>query len=329
MSRGSQPENPAVPPTSEHLVRLEEITAPRLAELAAQNAVVVLPISPLEEHGPHLPMGTDIINAQYFAQMAGDLIRELEPKAPVVLAPTIPLGTHAYRFMGTINIRQRVIRDLVIDYGRSLAEAGFRRLLIVSAHGGPGHIVALDEAATILTRRHAIRTVNLTSQIIYQFLAGHLKEQVIALAGEDGGAEWDESAKRAFAMDYHAGWWETAMMLWLRPELVDPSYTTLPEALIPRWRLRSRSPLLPPAGQGYLGAPGRADAQFAAATIVVLQEQAWTIIGDFLAGRGPMSRHRAPLYWVPTFRTNFRIWIGVGLLVLVVGLWYFVLRHVR
>ena len=289
------------------LFRLEELNSPQFADLASRDAVVILPISPLEEHGPHLPLGTDAIHAEYFAGMSAEIIAEREPETPVIVAPTLAIGTHVYRFMGSIFIRQRVVRDLVIDYGHSLAAIGIRRFLVVSAHGGPGHLVALDEAATVLTRHHRIRTVNLTSTIIYRFLTGEFVSRIEAASGRQFAVE----ERNALAMDYHAGWWETAMMLWLRPELVDQQYRELPDALVPRWRLRPKSPIKPPAGQGYLGAPARADQEFAEASLVILREEATRIIGIFLDGTGRIRQFRSPLYWVPLLRTNFRLWVIV------------------
>ncbi len=296
--------------------RLEELRSPQLAALASGNAVVILPISPLEEHGPHLPLGTDTINAEFFADMAARLVTEIEPETQVILAPLIPLGTHVYRFMGSIFIRQRVIRDLVIDYGRSLAAAGFRRFLIVSAHGGPGHMVALDEAATELTRFYRIRTINLTSTIIYRFLTGDFHDRIAAATGR----QFTLEERQALSMDYHAGWWETAMILWRRPHLVDESYRDLPDALVPRWKLRPKSPMKAPAGQGYLGAPARADSEFAEASLTVLTEEAKRILELFLSGRGRLRQFRSPLYWVPLFRTNFRRWVLFLLIAIVVML---------
>ena len=295
------------------LHRLEELNSPQFAELAGGDAVVILPISPLEEHGPHLPLGTDAMHAAHFAAMAAEIVADKEPETHVIMAPLLTVGTHVYRFMGSIFIRQRVVRDLVIDYGRSLAAAGFDRFLIVSAHGGPGHMVALDEAATTLTRHHGIRTVNLTSTIIYRFLTGELIDRIEAACGR----QFTADERSALAMDYHGGWWETAMMLWLRPELVDQKYRELPDALVPRWRLRPRSPLKPPAGQGYLGAPARADREFAEASLTVLREEATQTIEMFLNGTGRIGRFRSRLYWVPFLRTNFRLWVLVLVGVLV------------
>ena len=292
--------------------RLLEINSDQLLELAHAGAVVILPISPIEEHGPHLPMGTDAMLADHFAVLSAEIVAEKEPGTPVVIAPLIPVGTHVYKFMGSIYIRQRAIRNLLIDYGRSLARAGFTRLIIVSSHGGPKHMVALDEAATSLTRFHRLQTISLTSKIIFKFLSGTLVERISAACDRP----LTEEERNALSMDYHAGWWETAMMLFLRPELVKDGYEQLPDALVPRWKLRPGTPLRPPAGMGYLGAPGRADASFARASLVVLREEAASLIGRFLAGKTNLRHFRSPLYRLPMLRTNFKYWV-LGLIVVI------------
>lgn len=299
---------------SPRIHRFLEINSDQVLELAHAGAVVVLPISPLEEHGPHLPMGTDALLADHFAGLAAEIIVEIEPETPVVIAPLIPAGTHVYKFMGSIYIRQRVIRNLLIDYGRSLVRAGFTRLIIVSSHGGPKHMVALDEAATSLTRFHRLQTISLTSKVIFKFLSGSLVDRISAVCERP----LTDDEHNALSMDYHAGWWETAMMLLLHPGLVKDGYDQLPDALVPRWKLRPGTPLRPPAGMGYLGAPGRADASFARASLIVLREEAANLIGQFLEGKMSVSRFRSPLYRLPMLRTNFRYWVlGVIILILI------------
>lgn len=296
--------------------RLIELSSPEVEDLSKSGAVVVLPISPLEEHGPHLPLGTDAMLAEHFADLCADIIRERQPETPVVVAPLIPLGAHVFRFMGSINIRQRVIRNLLIDYGRSLSKAGFDQLIIVSSHGGPRHMVALDEAATVLSQRHKINTISLTSQIIFRFLSGQLVDRISDACERP----LTDEERTALTMDYHGGWWETAMMLMLRPDLVADDYTDLQDALVPRHKLRHNTPLKPPAGQGYLGAPRRADASFAKASLVVLRQEAEQIIGDFMAGRQDVKRLRSPLYRMPLFRTNVWIWVVIAIVVVLIAI---------
>ena len=69
-------------------------------------------------------------------------------------------------------MRQRVVRDAVVDYGRALARAGFRYILVSNGHAGPGHLVALEEAAAIVSRRHRVAMASFTGHMAWEFFRG-------------------------------------------------------------------------------------------------------------------------------------------------------------
>jgi creatinine amidohydrolase len=263
-------------------------------------------VSPLEQHGPHLPVGVDAFTARYFAE---ELARRLVTSRPgwgVVLAPTLHLGTFTFDGAGTIALRQRVLRDVVIDCGGSLARAGFRYVLIANGHGGPGHLVALEEAAAIVSRRYRISMASLSGRLVWEFMRGRLLEKIEAALGRGLSPE----ERRAFADDSHGGWWETSVMLLLKPHLVDESYRELPAAryspvrrLVPNYPLRK-------GGAGYVGHPALADPSFARAGAEVLMAEGLALANDLIDGRLPRGSHRSPFSSIPFFRTNF--WPAVG-----------------
>jgi len=143
---------------------LEEMSSPALDALPRERTVIVLTVSPLEEHGPHLPVGVDAFTARHFSEaLAAELVRN-RPGWAVVLAPTLHLGSFTFDSVGTIRVRQRLVRDVVVDYGDSLARAGFRYIFVANGHGGPGHLVALEEASAIVSRmRWRTRSANWSS----------------------------------------------------------------------------------------------------------------------------------------------------------------------
>ncbi len=290
----------------------EELSTPQLENIDRAHAVVVLPIGPLEEHGPHLPFGVDAFNADYVANETADLIKTIDATITVVKIPTIYLGTHVYRPGGSLWTSQRVVRDAMIDYGRSLVSHGFRRIILVSAHGGPRHFVALEEAAAIVSRKRDVQMISLTSRLIVDFLLGRYVDDIAAEMGD----EFSEDDRTTLSMDYHAGWWETSMMLWRKPQLVDQTYRQLSPALIPRSKLRPRSPWTVGPGRGYLGAPARASVEFAEASATVLRAEIDRILQAFLAGTLKTKRVRSPLYYIPLFRTNFRRWLWLSGIIL-------------
>lgn len=115
-------------------VEWEKMTAPELKALAARDALVVLPVGSLEQHGPHLPVWTDSYCAHAFAlhaaRAAGDL--------PVVVLPPMWMGLseHHFPFGGTISLDYATFHAVLRCVARSLLADGFSRLLILNGHGG-------------------------------------------------------------------------------------------------------------------------------------------------------------------------------------------------
>ncbi|MFI5375691.1 MAG: creatininase family protein [Candidatus Rokuibacteriota bacterium] len=282
--------------------RLEELSTPALDALDRERTVVILSVSPLETHGPHLPLGVDAFTARYFSEAIAERVVASRPGWAVVLAPTLHLGSFTFDTVGTVRVRQRVVRDVVVDYGRALARAGFRHILVSNGHGGPGHLVALEEAAAIVSRRHRVTMASFTGHLAWEFLRGRLLPRIEAGLGRP----LSPVEREAFAEDAHGGWWETSIMLALRPDLVDDGYRTLPaaryslrERLVPNYPLRR-------GGQGYVGHPALADPAFARATTEVLLAEAMTVVDGLLDGRIRPSERRSPFFVIPFFRTNFR-----------------------
>jgi creatinine amidohydrolase len=291
------------------VLRFEELAAPALDALDRARTLAIVPVSPIEQHGPHLPVGVDYLAARHFAEAVGERIVSRRPGWTVLLSPTLPLGSFAFDAVGTIGVRQRVVRDAVVDYGRALARAGFRYVLIANGHAGPGHLVALEEAAAIVSRRHRVAMASITGHMAWEFLRGSYLPRVEAALGRSLTADERET----LAGDTHAGWWETSLMLLLRPELVDPGYRDLPPARYPvARRLRPNYPLRG-GGRGYVGDPARADLALAKATLEVLLEEATALSERLLDGRLEARHQRSPFGLVPFLRTDFWPVAGVAL----------------
>jgi creatinine amidohydrolase len=282
--------------------RLEELSTPQLDALDRERTVVILTVSPLETHGPHLPLGVDAFTARHFAEsIAGRLVAG-RPGWTVVLAPTLYLGSFTFDTVGTVAIRQRIVRDAVVDYGAALGRAGFRHVLVSNGHGGPGHLVALEEAAAIVSRRHRITMASFTGHLAWEFLRGRFLPRIEAGLGRP----LSEAERQAFSEDAHGGWWETSVMLLLRPDLVDAGYRRLPAArysladrLRPNYAVRN-------GGPGYVGHPAMADPNFARVTTQVLMDEAMAVVDGLLDGRIRPSERRSPFFAIPFLRTGFR-----------------------
>lgn len=184
--------------------RYEEMTSAELAAAggALGEAVAVLPVAAIEQHGPHLPLGTDAMlsDAMVDATIARLKAGAHETTGRITFLPTLRIGTSAEHsaFAGTLSLDWRIATGALIEIGAGLARAGFRRLVIVSAHGG--NTASVDTAALELRRAHRL-LVGAAAWLRFGMPAGLLPDEERA-SGIHGGAV------------------ETALMLHFYPGLV-------------------------------------------------------------------------------------------------------------
>ncbi|MDX1646283.1 MAG: creatininase family protein, partial [Longimicrobiales bacterium] len=167
--------------------------------LAEEDPVAVLPLAAVEQHGPHLPLSTDQVIGEGILEAAlEELSREERPI--VVLPPQVTGASLEHEgYPGTLSLGAGTLRRMVTDTGRSLGQAGIRRLVISNSHGG--NRAAVDLAALELRRE-------LSMLVVKAHYFRFPRPDSVALPE----AEWRHGL--------HGGAVETAMMLHLRPELV-------------------------------------------------------------------------------------------------------------
>jgi creatinine amidohydrolase len=130
--------------------RYEEFTWPEIKEAVADNRVAVLPVGTIEQHGPHLPLLTDVITATEMSRRAVERIA-----TEAVLLPSVyyAFNEHHLDFPGTIAVAGDTFINYVSDIGKSLAHHGFRKILLVNGHGS--NVPFLDIAARNITNHSA------------------------------------------------------------------------------------------------------------------------------------------------------------------------------
>jgi creatinine amidohydrolase len=177
---------------------LHEITRGEAAARAAA-ALVVLPVGATEQHGPHLPLGTDSLIVEHIARAAAVTARE---EIDVLVTPTLPFGSshHHLPFGGSVSMATERYYGALSDMAESLVVDGFRRIFILNGHGGNHEIIQL--VARDLALRHA---VNLGAASYWDLARTTLNEGAPGLPGHYPG---------------HAGHFETSLIMALRPDLV-------------------------------------------------------------------------------------------------------------
>jgi len=111
-----------------------DLTAEELRDRAAADAIVVLPVASIEQHGPHLPVGVDTILCGGVCKAAAERAGDVD----VVVAPTLWCGMaeHHMAFGGTFTFDIPTYRAVLLSFLRSIERHGFHRVLIVNGHGG-------------------------------------------------------------------------------------------------------------------------------------------------------------------------------------------------
>jgi len=112
----------------------KELTAEDLRAKAKADAVVLLPVASIEQHGPHLPVGVDTILTEAVCTRAA----QAATKVPVVVAPVLWCGMaeHHMAFGGTFTVDIPTYRAVLLCFLKSMERHGFKRVFIVNGHGG-------------------------------------------------------------------------------------------------------------------------------------------------------------------------------------------------
>jgi creatinine amidohydrolase len=119
------------------VVKWEELTAGDFVQaLEKSQSVCVLPFGIIEKHGPHLPLGTDLINVRFVAERAAE-------KEYAVIFPSYYFGQifEAKHEPGTVAYSARLQLELLQETAEEMARNGCKKILILNGHGGNAHLL--------------------------------------------------------------------------------------------------------------------------------------------------------------------------------------------
>jgi creatinine amidohydrolase len=173
-------------------VKWEELTAEDFRQAIQQSkGTCLLPFGILEKHGPHLPLGTDLLNVRYAALHAAE-------QEFAVVFPEYYFGQifEAKHEPGTVAYSMELQLKLLQETTDEMARNGCKKVIIVNGHGGNEHLLPYFAQAQMASPKDYV---------------------VYVLEGErsrPGGP-----AKKSTGIDYHAGENETSNTLYTHPEL--------------------------------------------------------------------------------------------------------------
>jgi len=284
-------------------LRLEELTTAEFDELQRDRTLIVLPISPIEQHGPHLPLGTDGILAKGIARGLIQRLAVTRPDWTFVRAPWFPIGCYTLEMAGSVEIDQPAVRGVVASFGRSMARYGFGTIVVVNGHGGPGHGAALEEACREVSRQCGVRMIYPIGKVITELFEGRYFDRFAEQLGRD----LSDDERWALSRDYHAGAIETSIVLHERPDLVKGDPGELP-AIVSSKIGMMRYFWGDKVGEkpGYMGFPSRNSPELAEATEAVLCGEVAGIVERVMDGEDVQAEIVGEFYRNPLFRTRAR-----------------------
>ena len=222
-------------------MRFADLSRTELGRLA-DRALVVLPVGACEQHGPHLPTGTDHVIVERVAVAAAERVAG----APVLVAPTVAVGfsEHHLPYGATISVSLDTLRRYLVDCCDSLIRSGFRRIFLLNGHGGNVDVIG-DAAREVATRTG-----------------------VPVASGSYWVIAWDalvaQGAPESGLLPGHAGAFETSLARAVRPDWVvsspperDWRPRTQPGGFYPPYRVDD--PAVWRRNDGYTDSPAGAD----------------------------------------------------------------------
>ncbi|MFP3903169.1 MAG: creatininase family protein [Armatimonadota bacterium] len=186
-------------------LRFRDQTSPQIAQATEDNTLLILPIGTTEEHGAHLPVDTDARIAEAYGEKLG---AELDRDIPVLVMDTIRYG-YSMQIMeqwpGTIRVQTRHFMDYVFDICKSVLDMGFQKLCLLDCHGH--HTGALSVVSRELCDACGVAIASISPARLSAEAFNEVR------SSDRGGS-------------IHGGEWETSVLLYISPEVVDMDKAT-------------------------------------------------------------------------------------------------------
>lgn len=206
------------------MLEYHQLTSKELLSLDKEKTLFLMTVSPLEVHGPHLPLGTDLIVADEVQRRYVKALSEIYPAYQTVRLPPLFLGADPLPLSGSIHIPAVQLEKAICSLAKSLSQKGFRYLLLSDNHGGPRHQLALEAASQKAWKKHRFYVISPFNLIFKKMV--HLDRDFLEKIGLEPGRCGDD-------FDSHAGTNETSLMLAADPAAVRPGYENLPSLTPP------------------------------------------------------------------------------------------------
>lgn len=302
------------------------LTSAQLLALPKTKTAFFFPVGPLEDHGPHLPLGMDLMEANELCRRAAIRLESEMPGWTAIILPPAPLGLESNTQGLALTVRAHVLRDWLVDACRALSRSGFVHFICFSGHLGPKQLTAIEEAGMMIYKR--TRWIRLSRKIFKSktITAGQppLPALVSACSATISASSVRESP---FFLDTkeHGGRRDTSVGLAIDSTLVDEGYKSLPTKTWvdpSHWnraykRIRNRV-------AGYWGSPANSSAGWGQGVLQGTIDEIFPKLRAVLEGADPNLLFRSWYSVFPPNRTFFKSWIIALSFLFLFLIWIFI-----
>ncbi len=203
------------------MLEYKNMTYQEVEKLDREKTIFLMSLSPLETHGRHLPLGTDLIVSEKLLEKYNEEINVIYPDYEIIKLPSLSLGSSLLPVDGSIEIKSRNLEKILYDFCINLNKLGFKYLILADNHGGPAHQMAVESAVYKARKKLGFKLVD---PFNYFFKLMIKKDQKLLdkLNSKEGEIGDDK--------DLHAGNNETSLMLYLSCENVKENFRDLDES---------------------------------------------------------------------------------------------------
>lgn len=282
-------------------LEFSKMTAQQIETLPRDETVFFFPVGPIEDHGPHLPVGLDLAVATRLCALAGERLEREQPAWKAVLMPSVALGVEAQTSRIALTVRAHVLRDWLVDSCRALERQGFSQFVCFSGVIAPRQLAAIEDASRLLWKNGILKRRAKRARLASASSALVTAREVLL------SPFWP-------APQEHGGANDTSLALAIAKGVVEPLYSALPpveqdSGALAHGILRARGQL-----SGYWGDPTLATAERGQEILNSQIETLWPKLRAVWQGA---AAHRVFRSWygiLPPNQSFFRSWVLAAVL---------------
>lgn len=300
-------------------LEFKKLTAKELQALPRDRTAFFFPVGSPEDHGPHLPLGLDLFEAQKICEMAAVRLERQKPDWVGVLMPEASLGIESVTRACVVTVRSHVLRDWLVDASLSLMKQGFGHFVCFSGSFGPRQLTAIEDAGKIIFRKALFK-----SALRLFRNSPWVRPSLVSASSALISARQVRSSPFWLDPEEHGGAHDTSVGLIACPEEVKFDFQALPLNRRPDFPRERAWKWWRGETAGYWGDPSKATID---AGKQILEEKVDQVFPKLLAvweGANPNHLFRSWYSVIPMNKSQFKAWLLATAFVALMSFWIYV-----